>query len=94
MFTHQIIGFARLLWEGLCFNICKVNNKVATPPKIMHVTGSLIRIFLTLAFFYTFKMFLNIENNIVIAFAALLCSFLIYRGSMFIVKKWIVKEPS
>jgi hypothetical protein len=67
---------------------------MATSPKIMQLVGSLIRIMLTLAFFYIFKMFLSVQNNVVLVFAALLCSFLVYRGSLLIVKKWVVKESS
>ncbi|MDE8601654.1 hypothetical protein M3I01_001755 [Marinomonas sp. RSW2] len=63
-----------------------------TSPGVMQLVDSLIRIVMTIAFFYTFKAFLDVQNDLLLAFGSVLCSFLVFRGCVFIFNKWVAKK--
>jgi len=50
--------------------------------KLYPLIDSLIRIMLTIVFFYVFKHFFVIENDLVLAFVSVLCGFITFRVFM------------
>ncbi|MFT6404277.1 MAG: hypothetical protein ACJA2U_000627 [Marinomonas primoryensis] len=63
-----------------------------TSPSVMQLVDSLIRIALTIAFFYTFKAYLDVQNDLLVAFGSVLCSFIVFKGSVFLFNKWVTKK--
>lgn len=60
--------------------------------KLYPLIDSLIRIMLTIAFFYIFKHFLNVENDLLLAFISVLCGFVTFRILTFVFNKMITKK--
>ncbi|ETI59370.1 hypothetical protein D104_13195 [Marinomonas profundimaris] len=61
-------------------------------PNMMKLMDSVIRIILTLAFFYLFKDILNVQNDLLLAFISVLFAFIVFRSGVFIVNKWKAKK--
>jgi hypothetical protein len=61
-------------------------------PKAMSLVDSLVRIVLTIAFFYLFKHFFVIENDLLLAFVSVLCAFVTFKGSIFLFHKFTTNK--
>ncbi|MGO2235897.1 hypothetical protein B6N13_19495 [Marinomonas sp. UCMA 3892] len=60
--------------------------------KLYPLIDSLIRIMLTIAFFYTFKHFMSVQNDLLLAFISVLCGFVTFRILMFAFNKITTKK--
>jgi len=60
--------------------------------KLYPLIDSLIRIIITIAFFYIFKHFFNVENDLLLAFISVFCGFLTFRCLMFSFNKITAKK--
>ncbi|GGN22532.1 MULTISPECIES: hypothetical protein [Marinomonas] len=61
-------------------------------PKVMSLVDSLVRIILTIVYFYTFKHFFVIENDLLLAFVSVLCAFITFKGGIFLFHKFIANK--
>jgi len=62
--------------------------------KLYPLIDSLIRIMLTIVFFYVFKHFFEIENDLVLAFISVLCGFITFRIFMLVFNKITTKNSA
>ncbi|QUX93243.1 hypothetical protein CYL31_18380 [Marinomonas sp. A3A] len=53
---------------------------MVTSPKVMQLVESLLRIILTIVFFYAFKALFDVENDLLLAFFSVLCAFILFKG--------------
>ncbi len=65
---------------------------MVTSPKVMQLVESLLRIILTIVFFYAFKELFNVENDLLLAFFSVLCAFVLFRGLVLGFNKLTVKK--
>ncbi|UTV99067.1 hypothetical protein KDW99_17755 [Marinomonas rhizomae] len=60
--------------------------------KLYPLIDSVIRIMLTIVFFYIFKHFMNVQNDLLLAFVSVLCGFVAFRGLVFLFNKLTAKK--
>ena len=65
---------------------------MVTSPKVMQLVESLLRIILTIIFFYAFKELFDVENDLLLAFFSVLCAFVLFRGLVLGFNKLTVKK--
>ncbi|MGO2353697.1 MAG: hypothetical protein ACTH58_03055 [Marinomonas foliarum] len=61
-------------------------------PKIMQLVESLLRIILTILFFYAFKGLFEVDNDLLLAFFSILCAFVTFKGLVIIFNKVTAKK--
>ncbi|BDX01809.1 MAG: hypothetical protein ACPGRG_11340 [Marinomonas sp.] len=61
-------------------------------PKLMSLIESLLRIILTIVFFYAFKAAFEVENDLLLAFFSVLCAFITFKGLILAFNKLTAKK--
>lgn len=61
---------------------------MATSSTLHPLVDSLVRIILTIIFFYSFKAFFNVQNDLLLAGISVLCAFVLFRSAVFAFRKF------